>query len=168
MKNLIILSKTAVLFILCLAVFLVIPASAGQYESLKGLKSVKTIFDFRDGDTGSALIHLQLVHATYKDQAIQAISQKPDFVVVFMDSSVLLLSKDREKFSDAEKNQLEEFDKTISAMVNDGIRLEVCLFAANLLGVKPETIASEIHQVENGWIASLGYQQKGYSLIPAY
>ena len=114
------------------------------------------------------MIHLQLVHATYKDQAIQAISQKPEFVVVFMDSSVLLLSNDREKFSDAEKNQLEEFDKTISAMVNDGIRLEVCLFAANLLGVKPETIASEIYQVENGWIASLGYQQKGYSLIPAY
>jgi hypothetical protein len=100
------------------------------------------------------LIHLKLVHDTYKDQAIQAISQKPEFVVVFMDSSVLLLSNDREKFSDAEKKRLEEFDKTMSAMAKDGIRLEVCLFAANLLGVKPETIASEVHQVANDWIAS--------------
>jgi hypothetical protein len=66
----------------------------------------------------------------------------------------LLLSNDREKFSDAEKKRLEEFDKTMSAMAKDGIRLEVCLFAANLLGVKPETIASEVHQVANDWIAS--------------
>lgn len=168
MKNYIISARTAIFIILCLAGFFIIPVSAEQYESLKGVKSVNTIFDFRDGNTGTALIHLKLVHDTYKDQAIEAISPKPEFVVVFMDTSVLLLSKDRKKFSDLDKKRLEELDKTISAMAKDGIRLEVCLFAANLLGVKPENIASEIHQVANGWIASLGYQQKGYSLIPAY
>lgn len=168
MKKPIISSITAVLFILCLTAFFAIPASAGEYESLKGIKSVNTVFDFRDGKTESAVIHLKLIHDTFKDQAIRAVSEKPEFAVVFMASSVLLLSNERDEFSDSEKEQLAEFDETISAMAKDGIRLEVCLFAANLFGVKPETIAPEIHQVDNGWISSLGYQEKGYSLIPAY
>ena len=155
-------------FILCLLGFLGVSASAQGYEALKGIKSVNTIFDFRDGNTESALIHLKLVHDTFKDPAIRAVSEKPEFVVVFMDVSVLLLSSDREKFSSEDKKRLEEFDQTIVGMAKDGIRLEVCMFAAGLMGVKPESIAPEIHPVENGWIASLGYQQKGYSLVPAY
>lgn len=157
-----------VFFILCLLGFLAVSASAQGYEALKGVTSVNTIFDFRDGNTESALIHLKLVHDTFKDPAIRAVSEKPEFVVVFMDVSVLLLSNDRDKFSSEEKKRLEEFDRTIAAMAKDGIRLEVCMFAAGLMGVKPESIAPQIHPVENGWIASLGYQQKGYAVVPAY
>lgn len=160
--------KIATILSICLIGFFAATASAQEYEALKGVESVKTIFDFRDGDTQNALIHIQLVHDTYKDKAIQGISEKPDFVVVFMDVSVLLLSKNRENFSSKEKSRLAEMDKTISAMANDGIRLEVCMVAVNLLGVNPESITPEIHRVGNGWIASLGYQQKGYSLVPAY
>jgi intracellular sulfur oxidation DsrE/DsrF family protein len=161
-------SALAAFFILCLLGFLGVSASAQGYEALKGVTSVNTIFDFRDGNTESALIHLKLVHDTFKDPAIRAVSEKPEFVVVFMDVSVLLLSNAREKFSSEEKKRLEEFDRTIAAMAKDGIRLEVCMFAAGLMGVKPESIAPEIHPVDNGWIASLGYQQKGYSVVPAY
>lgn len=158
----------AAFFVLCLLGFLAVSASAQGYEALKGIKSVNTIFDFRDGDPENALIHLKLVHDTFKDPAIRAVSGKPEFVVVFMDVSVLLLSNDREKFSSEDKKRLEEFDKTIEAMAKDGIRLEVCMFAARFMGVKPESIAPQIHPVANGWIASLGYQQKGYSVVPAY
>ena len=161
-------SALAAFFILCLLGFLGVSASAQGYEALKGVTSVNTIFDFRDGNTESALIHLKLVHDTFKDPAIRAVSEKPEFVVVFMDVSVLLLSNAREKFSSEEKKRLEEFDRTIAAMAKDGIRLEVCMFAAGLMGGKPESIAPEIHPVDNGWIASLGYQQKGYSVVPAY
>lgn len=168
MKKPITSTVTAVFFIFCLVGVFNVSASAQQYEALQGVQTVKTIFDFRDGDTETALIHLKLVHDTYKDQAIRAISQKPEFVVVFMDVSVLLLSSNRDTFSAEEKTRLEEFDKIISAMAKDGIRLEVCMVAVNILGVKPESIAPEIQRVDNGWIASLGYQQKGYSMVPAF
>lgn len=168
MKALTIANRIAVSFFLFLMAFSVSSAYAEQYEGLKGVTSANTIFDFRDGKTGPALLHLKLVHQTYKDQAVRTVSDKPNFVVVFMGSSVVLLSSDREKFEGVEIEQLNEFDQTISAMAKDGIRLEVCLFAANLWGIKPETISPDIFHVENGWIASLGYQQKGYSLIPVY
>lgn len=168
MKNWIKSIITTAIFFLCLAGVYIIPVSAGEYDSLKNIQSADTIFDFRDGKPGSAVIHLKLVHDTFKDQAVRAVSEKPNFAVVFMASSVLLLSSERYKFSDSERKMLDEFDEIISAMAKDGIRLEVCMFAANLFKVDPKTIAPEIHQVDNGWISSLGYQEQGYSLIPAY
>lgn len=158
----------AALFLLSPAGLLQDSAHAGEYQALEGVKSVSTIFDFRDGKPESALDHLKLIHETYKDQAVQAISEKPKFVVVFMGPSALVLSQNREKFSADEKKQLEEFDTIVSAMAKAGIELEVCTAAITYFGVDPKSIAPEVKQVDNGWIASLGYQQRGYSMVPVY
>lgn len=143
-------------------------AHAAEYQALQGVKSVSTVYDFRDGKVQSGLDHLKLIHETYKDAAVRAISQKPQFVVVFMGPSVMLLSRDREKFSAEEKQQLAEFDSIISAMAGDGIELEVCRVAIDYFKISPDSIAPEIRRVDNGWIASLGYQHKDYSLVPVF
>jgi hypothetical protein len=41
-------------------------------------------------------------------------------------------------------------------------------FAANFFNVDPETISPLISRVDNGWISSIGYQAKGYQLVPVY
>ena len=142
--------------------------SAQPYDALNGVKKVETIFDFRDGRPGSALSHLTLVHATYKDQAVRDVAENPRFVVVFMDKSVMLLSSDRKGFTADQQKALKELDKVISALVKDGVKLEVCQVAANYYNVDLQTISNEIERVPNGWIASLGWQSKGYALVPAY
>jgi hypothetical protein len=152
----------------CLLLIFTALGKAGEYKALEDLKSVNTIFDFRDGKPDSALVHIKLVHDTYQDKAIKAVTEKPDFVVIFMDSSVKLLSKNREGFSPEEKKLLEEIDNVITAMSRDGIQMEICLFAANFFGVDPESISPLISRVDNGWISSMGYQAKGYSLVPAF
>ena len=53
-------------------------------------------------------------------------------------------------------------------MAETGIRVEVCLSAAKLFGVKPASILPEIEQVGNGWISEIGYQARGYRLVPVY
>jgi intracellular sulfur oxidation DsrE/DsrF family protein len=141
-------------------------ASAGDYKSLEGVKSVKAIFDFRIDNPGSALVHIKLIHDTFKDKAIMA--EKPKFAVVFMGPSVKLLSKNRDGFSPEDQKTLEEMDKVIAAMSKDGIQLEICMFAANLFGIAPDSILPELHHVGNGWIDSIGYQAKGYALIPVF
>jgi intracellular sulfur oxidation DsrE/DsrF family protein len=50
----------------------------------------------------------------------------------------------------------------------DGIKLEVCIAAVERLGVDESTLLPEITKVRNGWISSIGYQQKGYALIPNF
>jgi intracellular sulfur oxidation DsrE/DsrF family protein len=51
-------------------------------------------------------------------------------------------------------------------MAKDGIKLEICLFAVKVFGMESSTILPEIKQVGNGWISLIGYEAKGYSLVP--
>ena len=143
-------------------------ASAATYESLAGLKSVKAIFDVRAANAKSAAIQLKLIHDTYKDQGIRAVSKKPLFVVAFMGPSVKLLSKDKQGFSAEDQKLMDEIAQTVQAMAKDGIKLEVCDFAAKVFGVDTASILPEIKHVPNGWISLIAYQAKGYSIVPVY
>ena len=157
--------------LLLFLMFLLASASMGsaeEYEALKGVSSVNTIFDFRDGVPESALVHMKLIHQTYQDEAIKAVGGSREFVVVFMDSSVKLLSSSRDGFSAEHQKMLGELDQVVTAMAKDGIRLEICMFAGNFFGVAPSSLPGELIHVPNGWIASIGYQAKGYQLVPVY
>jgi len=143
-------------------------ASAATYESLAGMKSIKAIFDVRAGNAKSAAMQLKLIHDTYKDQSIRAVSKKPSFFVAFMGPAVKLISKDKQGFSAEDQKAMEEIAQTVQAMAKDGIKLEVCDFAVKAFGGDPASILPEIKHVPNGWISLIGYQAKGYSIVPVY
>jgi intracellular sulfur oxidation DsrE/DsrF family protein len=164
-------SRTIMMSLFLSACFLFVAVAQGfgeEYESLKGLKSIKTVFDVRISDPESAALHLKLAHDTYKDKNIMAVTKKPAFVVIFMGPSVKLISKNREGFAPKEKKALDEIATTISEMSKDGIKLEICLFAAKLLNVDPASVLPGIKHVPNGWVSLIGYEAKGYSLVPVY
>jgi len=139
---------------------------AKEAESLKGVKSAKAIFDVRVANPKAAAIQLNLIHLTY--QQLVGEKKKPVCVVSFMGPAVKLISKNREGFSAEDQKSLDEIAETISKMAQDGIRVEICLFAANLFKVDPASILPEIKKVENGWVSVIGYQAQGYSLVAAY
>lgn len=159
----IITSLTLLAFVLLVAVSAV---SAKESEALKGVKSAKAIFDVRVANPKGAALQLKLIHQTY--QELVAEKKKPVCVVSFMGPSVKLISKNREGFSAEDQKSLDEIAETISKMSKDGIRVEICLFAAKLFGVGPASILPEIKKVENGWVSLIGYQAQGYSLVAAY
>jgi intracellular sulfur oxidation DsrE/DsrF family protein len=109
-----------------------------------------------------------LIHDTFQDNSLTSMAKKPAFVVVFIGPSVKLVSKNREGFSPEDQKLLDEIAGTVSAMAKSGIRLEICLVAARLMSVDPGSVLPEIKRVGNGWISLIGYQAKGYSLVPAY
>ena len=141
-------------------------ALAEEYDAMKGVDSVNVMFDMRDGNLQSAVIHLNLIHDTYKELVAQ--KKSPVFVVVFMGSSVKLISTDQRGFKAEEQKSLKQIADIISGMSKAGIRVEVCLFAAKVFGVEPALILPEIQRVGNGWISEIGYQTRGYSLVPVY
>jgi intracellular sulfur oxidation DsrE/DsrF family protein len=161
-------------FIKCLLIsvcLLCITAGAsygGEYKALDGLTTVKGVFDFRAGNPKSAAMQLDMIHKITHDKSIMAVTQKPEFAVVFIGPSVKLISKNREGFSPEDQKSLDEIADTVSKMAKEGIRLEICLVAAKVFGVDPSSILPEIAGVENGWISLIGYQAKDYSLVPAY
>ena len=142
--------------------------SAATYEALAGVKSIKAIFDVRDSNVKSAAVHIKLIHDTYKDKSIRAVSKKPSFIVAFMGPSVKLISMNKQGFSMEDQKSMDEIAQTIREMAKDGIKLEVCVFAVKVFGVDPASILPEIKHVPNGWVSLIGYQARGYSLVPAY
>lgn len=145
-----------------------IDAYSEEYPALEGLNSIKAVFDARAGNPNDLELYLKLIHATFNDKEIQAVTEKRDFVIVFIGPAVKLISKNREGFSPEQSKALDEIASTISAMSKDGIKFEVCMFAAKHFHVEPSSILPEIKQVGNGWISLIAYEAKGYSLVPVY
>ena len=145
-----------------------VSASSATYESLAGLKSVKAIFDVRAASAKSAALQLKLIHDTYQNKSVRAVSKKPSFVVAFMGPSVKLISTNRQAFPAEDQKSLDEIAQTIREMAKEGIRIEVCDFAVKANGMDPASILPEIKHVPNSWISLIGYQAKGYSIVPVY
>ena len=141
-------------------------ASAQEYDAMKGVNNASVIFDMRDRIPKSAVVHMKLLHDTYKQ--LVAMKKNPAFVVVFMGSAVKLISSNRAEFSPEDQESLKEIGDIITKMSKDGIDFEVCLFAAKVFGVDPASIQSEVMRVPNGWVSEIGYQARRYSLVPVY
>lgn len=160
------------LFMLSFSLFLIfLPVSfsfAQEYEALNGVKSVHAVFDMRIGESKSALGHLRLIQQTFEDKNLTDISKTPKFVVVFIGPSVKLLSKNRVGLPLEDAKTVNQIANTISEMSKKGIRIEICLVAAKFFGVEPASILPEVKQVGNGYISLIGYEAKGYSLVPVY
>ena len=157
------------LFIILCALFLAgNSVSAAEYDSLQGLKSFKAVVDVRSGKPKSLAMQLGLLHQMYKDKSVRSLTDNPEFVLVFIGPAVKLVSTKTEGLSAEDRESVAKIAETISAMAKDGIKLEICLFAVDALGVDRASILPEIKQVANGWISLVGYQHSGYGLVPVY
>ena len=157
-----------VAFVVLSTIFLSGPVVAQDYQALQGVSSVKAVFDIRSNDPMNVYGHLHLIHKTFKEGTLREADADPDFAVVFSDKSVLLLSQDREKYSEQERQILNKMDQTVSAMSQAGITLEVCLFALDYFDVDKNSVSEDINRVPNGWVSLIGYQAQDYSLVPVY
>jgi intracellular sulfur oxidation DsrE/DsrF family protein len=166
MKGSIRIALMSVLLTVCLLMVSIGNGSSEEYSTLKGLKSVKAVFDFELANPKSALIHLQVIQQTFKDKNMWVSGKKPEIVIVFIGPSVKLVTKDRSGFKEEDQQTLDEIGKTITELAKDGVKLEICLIAVKVFGVEPSSLLPEIKQVGNGWISLIGYEAKGYSLVP--
>ena len=135
-------------------------------DAMKGVDFAKAIFDMRDGNPQFAALHMSLIYETHNQLA--AMGKTPVFAVVFMAGAVKLISTDQSGFSAEDRKYLKEIADTVKKMADAGIHLEVCLFAVKVFGVEPALLLPEIKRVDNGWISEIGYQARGYSLVPVY
>ena len=141
-------------------------SSEEDYAAMKGVATVKTVFDERESDAEGAAAHLKLIHQTFKD--LGAMKKSVVFAVVFSGPSVRFLSTKRANLSPEDQRAFQDVAATVSAMAKDGIVLEVCLVAVRYFGVDPASVLAEVKKVPNGWVSLMGYQAQGYSLLPVY
>jgi len=142
------------------------PAAAGGYDSaLKGVKGIKAVFDVSQGSPEFANVLFWAVKDVYEDEAVRALPEPAQVAIVFHGPAVKLISTDRTGFEESDTAELDKFADTIRQLKKDGVKMEVCLYAAKVMGLDPKTIMPEIDHVGNGFVSVVGYQAQGYSVV---
>jgi len=142
------------------------PALAGEYDNaLKGVNAYDAVFEVSQGDPKIANIVFWAVKNAYEVSEVKALKNAPRIAVVFHGPAVKLISSDSKPFNAGEWAEVEKFQETLRQMKKDGVTLEVCLYAAKVMGVDKATIMPEIDQVGNGFVSVIGYQMQGYTVV---
>lgn len=131
-------------------------ATAGEYAALDGVKGLKTVFDYGQGSPEKSVAVFQAIRDAYQEKSVTSLANPPATVIVFRSGAVKLLTT-------AGGN--EKVGGMIRQFKEDGVRMEVCMFAVKVLGVDPDTLLPEIEKVPNGFVSVSGYQAQGYSVI---
>ena len=110
---------------------------------------------------------MKVIEETYDDLVRQDV--KPDMIFTFHGPVVKLISSQSLDLAlDEEEAHEELLDRLRKLSKKPGVKMESCSVAARLLGIDNDTIMSEVKPVGNTFVSLMGYQNKGYALIPIY
>lgn len=145
------------------------PVAAEEYKNTRALRQVrvaKAYFDVTNGSPGKLANQLGFVDNAY-DQLVKE-GLKPQFVIGFHSAASAYVTKGREDYVVGEEEIVAK--KKVQAWVQrfkaKGIIMEQCMLAAEIYEIEPEDILPGIDRVKNGYVSIIGYQAKGYSLVP--
>jgi intracellular sulfur oxidation DsrE/DsrF family protein len=129
-------------------------------EALSGLTSVRAIYDVRTKDEKTLQFIFTVMRDTYDETVQQDV--KARYVASMRGPTVKLLIRSRQ----GDKALQEKTVGLIKELNQRGIRLEACGYALNLFGVEAEDLYAGVVGVGNSLNSLIGYQIKGYSLVP--
>lgn len=135
-------------------------------DALAQLSTGKAIFDISTKEAGRLLFTLKVIEETENGMKAQGVT--PDFILSFRGGSLPLLRAKPETANDAELAMLSEVRERLSEMRDRGMVLEACNIAAGLFKMNDKDLDPGIHMVGNALISLIGYQSKGYALVPMY
>lgn len=133
-------------------------------DALRGIKAAKTIFDINLSDAKKLELYLGVIRLTREDLVRQG--QNPDIVIAFRGASVRLVSTETWVFSEEDQRSLQKSALILKELRELGAKIEACSIATNLFKVDNNTILPGIKVVGNTFVSLMGYQTKGYALIP--
>ena len=166
---------------LVLMAFAAVPTSAAEIDdadALKGVKVGKAVFDISLGDPAKLALHLAVIKETHQGLVKQGV--KPDLIVLFRGPAVSLVSKKRAPAAEpaakpdetarfaAELNSMsaKEITRQIEELKGLGVKFEVCGVSTRLLKVDNATVLPATRVVANTFISLIGYENRGYAIVP--
>jgi len=140
------------------------PSAPNDAAALAGLASGKAIFDVRTNEAGRLLFVVKLIGETYDSMLTQGV--KPDFVVSFRGGTLPLLRREPKRADERERAILSEVRERIAELEKGKARVEACNVAATIFKVTSDQLAPGITMIGNSLLSLIGYQNKGYAIVP--
>ena len=152
---------------MAMLLWVAMPAAAGEFndaDALRGLKEVRIVADVNVGKPKLLLRRLELIDDTYT-QLIDA-GVTPTIVVAFRGGATKFVTHGDGYVPADQQGIKKEVQGWISQFAENGLVLEQCAIAARGQKVKAGDILPSIKVVQNGYISLIGYQNRGYALLP--
>ena len=145
-------------------------AYAGENDrnsAIAGMTTAKAYYDVNVDTPAKLVKRLMLINTTH-EQLVKA-GVKPDFIVGFRGKASYFVTKGDDDYileeDQADKLKVREWIERLKGL---GIVLEQCLVAAELHDIDHDDFLPQMTLVGNGYISMIGYQARGYALIPMY
>lgn len=134
-------------------------------HALAGAPSGKVAWDINAGSAEKLRLYLQVIDETYEDLKRQGV--EPDMVFTFRGPSVRLITTERGDVAlDEEAHYLAVAEQIQALLAKPKVRMEACSIATRLSGIDSATLLPGIEHVGNTFVSQIGYQAKGYAVIP--
>lgn len=134
-------------------------------DALEGIETGKVVWDVTISKPSRLLFVMKVIDETYGDLVSQGVT--PDMVFTFHGRVLKLLSTQPLELEPDEEKAQEELIALIQEFrKKPGVKMESCSVAAHFLNIDNATIIPQVKPVGNTFVSLIGYQQKGYALIP--
>ena len=158
---------TLIITLMFFSVSLVSANTIDDSAALGNLKTGKAVFLIDIGDPKKLNLYLQVIQGTHKGMKSQGVT--PDFILVYIGPSVKYLtstpSAETEKLAG---DILMDIESNIEALEKLGTKQEICAVATRVFGIDNKTVFPGLTLVADGFISLIGYQAKGYHLVPVF
>lgn len=133
-------------------------------QALTGVSEANIYFDVSLDDPGILVLRLDLIDRTISQLKGTGIATQG--VVGFRGPASRYITINEHYVLEEEigkKAKIQEWIKKLSA---DGITIEQCSIAAKQQGIEHTDVLPEVTIVKNGYVSLIGYQLRGFAVIP--
>ncbi|MFK7816386.1 MAG: hypothetical protein AB8B92_08620 [Gammaproteobacteria bacterium] len=161
-----ILVKTILFFVIgSMMVGVVYAEKPSDAHALQDVEVGKVVWDVLASRPERLLFYLKLIDETYNDLVRQDV--EPDMVFIFHGRALQLIKLAKVDFLPKDKRSHQEALALISDLnARPGVRMEACSISARMQDI--DGIISDVKMVGNTYVSLIGYQSKGYSVIPVH
>ena len=136
-------------------------------DALEDVEVGKVVWDVLASRPDRLLFYLKLIDETYDDLVRQDV--EPEMVFIFHGHALNLIKSEPDEFLARDKQALQEALMLISELNSkSGVRMEACSISARMQDIENDGIISDVKMVGNTYVSLIGYQAKGYSVIPVH
>ncbi len=158
--------------VLLLSAFWLMPVTAhsaelNNQEALKGITEIHTLYDIRKANPAVMLSYLKGIESNHQNLLKEGV--KPNLRIIFISSAVnFITTKPTDTIELEHGDTLKGIAVQIQRLIDLGVKMEVCASATAYFKVDNATLLPGIKPVRSGFIAVMGWQAQGYSLVPVY
>jgi intracellular sulfur oxidation DsrE/DsrF family protein len=133
-------------------------------RALQGVEQGKAIFDVNHGNPKTIKVILDVIGETL--DGLTAHQVEPDVIVAFRGPSVRFVTTDKDKIPADQAEAAAQVVERVQRLIERGVRFEACGITTRMMGIDNAKLVDGVEPVANTFNSLIGYQAKGYALIP--